>query len=553
MTVVLFTALLSILAAGLLSESSAHLKLAHRHVAQDQALYLAEGGMERAVAYLVAGGAAPVVLRGTLGNGVYETLIRHSDDSAYYGPPTNAPGSHKIAGSISINPNSSASNEFFLIKPSGSIICRHDLVHDRNTYDSAPCVYYEGPAFLIHVKPQGTGNQNGFSVDGASYTLQNSKTYQLESTGIHVRVYNSARNAKGEPSGDWYLGNISSSGVSINGDGKTGTSRILAMYSVISKGIVGSLARAVYIDGLHEQSWAKYALWYNSDPGQLIISAGQKFYGPVHANTKLYFEANPEFFDTCSSTANTFGGSTNQCDFHKGLTLNAPSNSLLNLNFTNLKNQAGLLLEGYTQIRLALSNISIINTRAGWNSWTNIPLPTNGLVYVQDSKTGTSSTKKGNVYLSGTLQGRLTIASDYDIHITNHVRYATHPTNAIPSTDALGLLAMRNVVIATNCPNNLDVFAHLIASGKATPTDASDGSFWVTNYQSGKARGDLTVYGGIVQDKRGPVATLKSGGALSTGYNKEYIYDTRFADNPPPFYPTLTNEYTWRAWRELPQ
>jgi len=215
-------------------------------------------------------------------------------------------------------------------------------------------------------------------------------------------------------------------------------------------------------------------------------------------------------------------------------------------------NQAGMVLAGYTYIRLNTSNMVVKNTRAGWTNWTTNAFPANGLIYVKDATNNPTSTKKGNVYLSGTLDGRLTIASDYDILITNHVRYATHPTNS--STDALGLLAMRNVVIDQSCPNNLDVFAHIIASGKSTPTDSSDGCFWVTNYDNGSGRGELSVYGGIVQDKRGPVGTVNSSsGAQITGFKKNYTYDTRFADNPPPFYPTLTNEYQWKAWREIGQ
>jgi hypothetical protein len=550
--VVLFTALLAALAAGLLSESGSHLRLAHRQVALDQALYVAEGGMERAISHLIAGGTAPVTLSGTIGQGRYETLIRLADASGQ-ASGTNPPGSHTISGSLNINPNNSPDNEFFIIKPDGSVITRDDLKNDRNTYAGTPCIYYEGPVTFIHVKPKGNGNQNGLIVDGSAYTLENSTTYEFESTGMYVRVYNDARNASGKPMGHWWLGDFSGSGISLNGDGSGGGAQAMTMYSVVSKGAVGDAARVIYIDGLHQQSWAKYALWYNCDPGQLVLAAGQKFYGPVHANTKLYFEADPEFFSTCSSTADSYGGSTNDCSFHQGLTLNAPSNSLLSLNFSNLQTQADLLLEGNTHIRLGSSNMAIINTRAGWNTWTTNPLPTNGLLYVKDSTTGGASTRKGNVYISGTLDGRLTVASAFDIHVTNHVRYAAHPTNTPPSDDALGLLAMRNVVIASSCPDNLDLYAHIIASGKTTPTSASDGSFWVTNYQSGGVRGNLTVYGGIVQDKRGPVGTIYSSGALKTGYNKQYIYDTRFSDSPPPFYPTLTNEYTWKAWREQAQ
>ena len=69
------------------------------------------------------------------------------------------------------------------------------------------------------------------------------------------------------------------------------------------------------------------------------------------------------------------------------------------------------------------------------------------------------------------------------------------------------------------------------------------------NYSTRSPSGYLNVYGGIVQNYRGAVGTF-SGTTLASGFMKNYTYDGRFADDPPPQYPPLSDEFTWDAWRE---
>ena len=166
-----------------------------------------------------------------------------------------------------------------------------------------------------------------------------------------------------------------------------------------------------------------------------------------------------------------------------------------------------------------------------------------GLLYV-----ATSGTQTGTVQIGGTnFDGRLTIAADWDIQITNHITYATHPTNN--ADDAVGLLSRHNIYVMTNCPGNLNIYAHMVADGSATVA-TDDGKFEIVGWDS-RLRTicqTITVYGGIVQNYRGYV----SNGSGTTGYAKNYIYDMRFADNPPPHYPTLDEQYTWQTWKDGP-
>jgi hypothetical protein len=221
--------------------------------------------------------------------------------------------------------------------------------------------------------------------------------------------------------------------------------------------------------------------------------------------------------------------------FDKGLVLSATIDSMAAINFPDLEAQAGSanVYKGNTTITLNGTTITIINSlKNGGKSFTT-SLPANGVIYVKY----VSSSSPGNIILAAPngLQGRLTLVSDNDIQIVNHVKYKTPPDQNPNSTDALGLVAQRSVVVQSAAPNNLQIYAHMICK---------TGGFGVANYDTGSSRGTMTVYGGIANEVRNAVGT----GSGSTGYLKNYIFDTRFTNNPPPSYPKVIDELEWREW-----
>ncbi|MBU4211546.1 MAG: hypothetical protein KKD33_03070 [Verrucomicrobia bacterium] len=315
-------------------------------------------------------------------------------------------------------------------------------------------------------------------------------------------------------------------------------------YTIASTGEVSGVKKCVIMTGVRQQTWARYALFYSGAPGPIWILGGERFMGPVHANCPIYLTGNPIFEALVSTTANNWGpgSNTNNVQFGQGWQFNAASQSMASVNFPALRTNASLVVTGLTDISLAGTNLLISNARRGWNNVnyaaSNAGILTNGLIYVVNAGTGTN---RGTASVGGTLDGRLSIATDYDIYVTNHITYAVHPTNG--SDDALGLIAQRDVVVRANAPNNLSLFAHIIA---AYPNNSSySHGFYVQNYWSRPFSGNLNVYGGIVEFNRGAVG-LTSG----RGFLKNYAYDTRFATDPPPMYPTVDNVYQWTSWRD---
>jgi hypothetical protein len=167
--------------------------------------------------------------------------------------------------------------------------------------------------------------------------------------------------------------------------------------------------------------------------------------------------------------------------------------------------------------------------------WTSVSISSlaSGVAYCDNS-----------VEVSGTLDGELTIGARGDIVIVDDVRYRASDPDGTPQlgcNDMLGLVAGGNIRYAEN-PNtdNLVVDAIMMALNTSITAD---------NYNNGHRRGMLTVWGGLVQKKRGAVGTFRSDGTVSSGYVKNYNYDSRVTGHTPPAFP-LTGSYERLDWAE---
>lgn len=323
------------------------------------------------------------------------------------------------------------------------------------------------------------------------------------------------------------------------------------LFKLDCTGVVEDVRWCVHSGRVEAPSWAEFALWMHVN-GVIYFWAGETFDGKVHSNDKLWFQPSggvgPVFHDTLSSATNTFGGSTNGSVFDKGFILNADQDSMATVDFATMKSQAltyGNLLAGNTYITFNGNNMRVTNARSGWTNY-NLAVGTNKIIYVQRATTGASGTMRGTLEIGGRVDGRVTIVAEDDIMITNHITYAEDPRTNASANDAVGLVTMDDIWITTNAPNNLNIFAAMMATGVLTN---ESGSFGVTNYNSGPTRGTLTVHGSIVQEVRGAVNTASSG-IIQTGYAKNYAYDRRFSIQAPPYFPRLKTKISYGEWRE---
>jgi hypothetical protein len=275
------------------------------------------------------------------------------------------------------------------------------------------------------------------------------------------------------------------------------------------------------------------------------------------------------------TTAGSGGGCTNSA-IYKGTLI--PEEEVPNVepppSNTALKAIAQTKYSGKTIITLEGSKMKVTNKGVTTSS---VALPANGVIYVSNETCSkayspynpsyTADTGCGNVYISGEYTVPLTIGAENDIVIKGNLRPPLE-SNGEPSTNAvLGLIANNFVRIyhpvsssGTNTESSctspsLTAAQDPLGWGTLTAPEiyaailAVNHSFILDNYRCGGPIGTLSVHGAIGQVFRGTVST-HSGSTIASGYAKNYVYDSRFEVESPPYFLNPT-AVSWNVKREV--
>jgi len=338
--------------------------------------------------------------------------------------------------------------------------------------------------------------------------------------------------------------------VTITDLGIVGASSDIRRYKITATGtfknIIRVLSNYVQVDNFARYTWftesetfSGYTVWFWTQ---------DRLNGPTHTNAHFNIFQNPVFEGEASSVDDYIRFYNNGNNINLSQTTNPPHDLpdfQQGMDFgvepTVMPNQAlslraaaadgGLSLRGYTSVVLnSDGTMNVTNSRRGWSNQ-NMPLPANGALFVN----------RGSLNISGTLDGSLTVGASRDVIIPNDIVYADDPRVNPNSDDVLGIIAERDVMVDDNAPDNLEIDACMMAL---------DTSFMRENWWVGPPKDTLTVYGGIIQDERGPIGTFNgSTGQKMSGYSKDYSYDPRLMITPPPFMPT-TGDYVTLSWEE---
>jgi hypothetical protein len=346
--------------------------------------------------------------------------------------------------------------------------------------------------------------------------------------------------------------------VTITDLGIIGGSDTVRRYRVTSTGSFGNMNRAL-TNYVQVDNYARY-LWFTDREvyGRRTVWfwSQDRLTGPTHTNGHFNIYGNPVFEGEVRSVDDyirfynngrninlqqTTNPPYDLPDFQQGFVFGAESTDMPSqaLSLKSAASGGGLLLRGNTTVLLNNDGtMNVTNARDGWNNQ-NMPLPANGALFVACD--GSDCRNGGSLTVSGTLNGRLTVGAERDVVITNNIVYADDPRTNPNSDDTLGIISERDVVIDDRAPTNLEINASIMAL---------DTSFMLENYWVGPPKGTLTVYGGIIQDERGPVGTFNGRtGQKVSGYSKNYMYDSRLLGSPPPFMPN-TGDYVTLSWEE---
>jgi hypothetical protein len=334
--------------------------------------------------------------------------------------------------------------------------------------------------------------------------------------------------------------------------------------------------------------------------------------GPLHSNDAINISGNPQFKGNTSTSWNDPAGKrwrgsgtpsfANPGDpkYVPPLTL-PPSNASIKAETNLALGGEGCLYTGPTQVTLnpaGTMNVTSPFTKST-NAWcgpgSGLPLPPNGVIYVQNVPSTPSDPnytngcpyppnngynyppglpvpisqdltiygcRDGDAFVSGTLKGQLTIAAEHNVVLQDHMRYA----GGTGGTDLLGLVANSYVQVfhPVKCTDGNDPTCNLnrkagFPGGGTKFQDpviqaanlSVQHSFIVQHYEAGSPLGNLNVTGVISQRYRGPVGTF-SGPSIVSGYAKNYVYDGRLKYlSPPHFLDPVAASWQTVTWGEI--
>jgi hypothetical protein len=325
----------------------------------------------------------------------------------------------------------------------------------------------------------------------------------------------------------------------------TNATRALKKYIIRSVGISTGGARQVIQVRTAIQNFASYMHASNwerkSDGSRIYFATGDILDGPVYVNDQLNILGSPRFLQLVSSAASSVNYRSGGDDsvFEGGLLLNATpldiSGQFTSDHVTDIKtlaNAGGLPLTGdYSFTFKADGSFTYARTNSGATTFTNYLSALNGAIYVN-----------GDAYVKGVVNGRVTLAAQDAIFVSNSIVYASavspNPwaTNFVAAyvDDSLGLMASNKVEVMGTSAINIHA-AIMVTSG--------DPGFGAAARYLSIGTPYIYLFGGVSQFRRGVV-----GQSPSNGFSKNYKFDPRFLEDAPPNFPY--SMYVYSGWSQ---
>ncbi len=286
--------------------------------------------------------------------------------------------------------------------------------------------------------------------------------------------------------------------------------------------------------------------FYRVVDGNVSWGSGASTYGKIYANGNVTHDgdayANIYATGTITGSTTLFNGATEYTPSTsptiqsqiKSYPINFSSflTSLSDISRAAQLNGAGSYLNsaGITGWKLVFSSAgtytvqsctsaSIATTAPTCGSATTYTVPSNGAIYSQQ-----------DVIVSGSVKGRVTVASNGNIVVGGNIAPVT------PGTDVLGLDAYANVIIAGYVPQPTFTWSAAVLAQTGT---------WESDPSS-------PSHSGGVMNFTGMAATADGGSFAGMFPTRNYMYDSTLLYLSPPWFPVLDSLYETTLFRELP-
>jgi hypothetical protein len=402
-----------------------------------------------------------------------------------------------------------------------------------------------GFSFLFFVQAQ-----NYYTVNTAAFG--NAMSY-YDSTVIHEIAVAGANMACTEiyKAPNWRSGITSTSyngGVfTVRVDSIPSTNRIqitsLATYNNSTYAVVIVVQPSVF---------SKYAYWgtgVSSGGGNVYWATGDTITGPMHTNGTLRTLNSPVFMGKTTSKNgidSTSAGYTNgkgpkfSAPFDWGYDIPLVASSLGKLDSIAIAGGKRVSSTADSSLYLkfnANGTVSYRHTYAGAETTKTLSaFASNGVISID----------KGDLYVQGTVAGNVTILANNSsgsrggkVYITGNLTYATDPRTDSSQHYMLGIVGQNDIIIRNN---NAAAFTVMGSMYSAT-------TGLVVESLSSRAKGTLTIVGGLIGPILNATATYNSDGTVKNGYSLSLQYDERFMAGSPPSFPA-TGNWEILSWYE---
>ncbi len=338
-----------------------------------------------------------------------------------------------------------------------------------------------------------------------------------------------------------------------------GASQWYTEYDVVSTGTVNGVSRRVRVT-IGMQTFAKYLWFAEQTTGGTIswFTTGDIFDGSIHANGWIRIDGDTWIGAEATTTEASFiiqpgsipvfaGGYEYDVD-----TIPLPNrNQIRNFIRTTAQN-GGIYLDNLNGSDAHWEVVFGRNGVAGTVSYRDYRKQGQSYVYgswVDEDLTNLNGAiySQKEIWIEGTIDGLISIFCQAAIHIRDDLLYEDSTPGSGPNggcDDLLGVYSRTDIIIDRTTANESDCELH----GAFL---AFHNSFEIEDPNSGSPRGDLILYGSIVQRWPGRVSTFSVPGSITHGYSRKYHYDIRLAIDAPPYYPQM-GTYIVTRWKEVP-
>lgn len=324
---------------------------------------------------------------------------------------------------------------------------------------------------------------------------------------------------------------------------------------------------------LQPSSYAKFA-WYTGNMSSKLFLTGDTIWGPFHSQSKINIGGDPVFWGKVT-TLKGLSHNENQMKsqgynpkfyggYESGVDIPLPNN----YQFSDEKQTAldGVNIDGgssyfeNTDIWLIFNDNGTVTYRTGTGNDSTTYSPPSTVALTDFAPRGVIYVEKGDIYTTGTLNGKVTIVANQssgsgggNVYVAGDLKYRKPPmifdsanNNYFPDNtcdDMMGILASNNLKIM-NTPSNVndrDVEIHASIFCASGGVELDDNTI--------PASGTFYLMGGVVAAKEEVLANVNNSGSITNGYKKHVVFDQRMMLTLPPKFPN-TGKFEVVSWLE---